>query len=234
MHTKARWYYDELKQIGTDYANIEEVEAYDAHRSEIRDIKTEINEIKTALNLQKDHVILDIGTGTGAFAIELSKSCKHVYACDISPVMLKYAHMKTEKYDRKNIGFLSGGFLTFDLPVSSVDAVLTQLSLHHLPDFWKLVALKRIYDILVQGGRLFIRDVVFPSKINDYRDYLNTIVNNLRQKSGETNAAAMEHHIRDEYSTFDWIMEGLFQKAGFTLEQAHYYNGFLATYICVK
>ncbi|NLX90818.1 MAG: hypothetical protein GXZ07_04425 [Firmicutes bacterium] len=69
------YYYDELKQIGVDYADKKQVEEYDAQMQKFRDIKKEIEEISTAINLKAEQVIVEIGTGTGEFAIEASKYC---------------------------------------------------------------------------------------------------------------------------------------------------------------
>jgi hypothetical protein len=41
MKKPPRWQYDEMKQIGVDYANIAEVEEYDAFHRKFRDIKQE-------------------------------------------------------------------------------------------------------------------------------------------------------------------------------------------------
>ncbi len=49
----------------------------------------------------------------------------------------------------------------------------------------------------------------------------------MREKVGAEFAAEMETHIRDEHSTYDWIMEGL-------LTRAEYGSGFAATYFCMN
>jgi hypothetical protein len=41
-------------------------------------------------------------------------------------------------------------------------------------------------------------------------------------------------HIKEEFSTFDWVIEGLIEKAGFRIEEAFHENGFIATYPCIK
>ena len=46
-------------------------------------------------------------------------------------------------------------------------------------------------------------------------------------------AGQAESHIRCEFSTFGWIMEGLLQRAGFEMEQADYSQR-LAGYFCRK
>ncbi|MDP2216288.1 MAG: hypothetical protein Q8J68_03250 [Methanolobus sp.] len=41
-------------------------------------------------------------------------------------------------------------------------------------------------------------------------------------------------HIKEEFSTFDWVIEELIEKASFRIEEAFYDNGFIATYLCIK
>jgi putative AdoMet-dependent methyltransferase len=43
-----------------------------------------------------------------------------------------------------------------------------------------------------------------------------------------------ETAIREEFSTLDWIMEGLLIKAGFHIEKLEYPVKFLAIYVCCK
>jgi putative AdoMet-dependent methyltransferase len=59
-------------------------------------------------------------------------------------------------------------------------------------------------------------------------------IQSMAEKVGAEFAAEAETHIRDEYSTFDWIMEGLLNRAGFEIDQAERMEGFGATYLCVK
>lgn len=40
--------------------------------------------------------------------------------------------------------------------------------------------------------------------------------------------------IREEYSTFDWIMEELLKRAGFSIDEVDYSDGFMAVYVCTK
>lgn len=230
----SEWYYDELKQVGVDYADKKQVEEYDSGMQNLRDIKKELEEISTAINLKAEQVIIEIGTGTGEFAIEVSKYCKKVIALDVSRTMLDFAKKKAKKRKRSNIEFIHSGFLTYNHQGESVDAVITQLALHHLPDFWKMVALKRISEILKDGGKLYLRDVVFPSNVEDYDVFFNRIINRLKFDAGPQIAEETKIHIKEEYSTFDWIMESLLTKAGFTIDKINYFNGFLATYVCTK
>ena len=47
-------------------------------------------------------------------------------------------------------------------------------------------------------------------------------------------AAEVESHIRDEYSTYDWVMEEFLARAGFRIDSAGYADGFTATYLCTR
>ena len=49
------------------------------------------------------------------------------------------------------------------------------------------------------------------------------------------NRAELEEHVRDEHSTFTWLLEPMISRAGFAIEQADYSaDGMVARYICVK
>ena len=157
------WQYNENIQVGTDYADQKEVAAYDERMQKLRDVAAEVSHIHQALTLAPDSAIWEIGTGTGECAIALAASVKQVYASDVSPAMLNYARQKAQARGVSNVSFEQGGFLSGFRPNHPVDGILTQLALHHLPDFWKSRALAAITACLRPGGRLYLRDVVFPS-----------------------------------------------------------------------
>jgi len=99
---------------------------------------------------------------------------------------------------------------------------------------WKLIALKKIYGLLKEGGRLFIRDIVYSSNVEDYSFYFETLVENMKQYAGDRLARDLETHIKDEYSTIDWIVEGLLKRAGFNIEKTQYRGKYIAAYLCNK
>ena len=175
-----------------------------------------------------------MGAGTGAFALYAAPKCKHIYAVDVSQPMLDYSRQKAEQLGLQNITFCHGGFLTYEHQAELADAMVSVAVLHHLPDFWKLVGLQRAANMLKPGGRLLLFDVVFPSDMTGYEARFDGWIQSMAEKVGAEFAAEAETHIRDEYSTFDWIMEGLLNRAGFRIDQAEYMDGFGATYLCAK
>ena len=88
--------------------------------------------------------------------------------------------------------------------------------------------------MLKAGGRFFLFDIVFPSEATDIEDRISAWVRSTALQSGHELAAEAEIHIREEYSTYDWIMEGLLERAGFEIERAEYGDGFQATYVYIR
>ncbi len=227
------WQYDEHIQVGTDYAAVQEAEAYDQRMGSVRDVAAEAERIAAALGLTRESEVWEIGAGTGECALALAPRCRQVWAADISPAMLAVAKRKAAERNIRNIRFGDGGFLAGFAPPDPVHAIVSQLALHHLPDFWKFRALQRLAAFLRPGGRLFLRDVVFPGGLDDYDRHLADFVGNLAAKGGEKMAAATARHIRDEYSTFDWVLEGMLERCGLRVTDRAS-DGFLTFFLAEK
>ena len=67
------WQYDEFKQVGVDYASQEQVGAYDSRHSQFRDVEAECKGILDALSVTPQSVVIELGTGTGAFAVHAAQ-----------------------------------------------------------------------------------------------------------------------------------------------------------------
>jgi putative AdoMet-dependent methyltransferase len=227
------WLYDETVQTGTDFRDEAEVRAYDERMAKLRDVAKEAEEIGAAVAITPGSVIWEIGTGTGEGALSLARSCRQVIAIDVSPAMLAYARRKAAERKIANARFEPGGFLAGFAPEGPVDAVVSQLALHHLPDFWKARGLLRIASKLRPGGRLFLRDVVYPAAAAESDGWFQQSVDAVREKGGDSAAQRTIDHIQKEYSTFDWVLEGMLQRAGFTVLKKNA-EGFLTSYLCGK
>jgi hypothetical protein len=59
-------------------------------------------------------------------------------------------------------------------------------------------------------------------------------ISRLAEKAGSDKAGSFEAHVKNEYSTLDWIMDGLIRRAGFRVARSEYRGGFLAAYSCVR
>jgi len=228
------WTYDEMKQTGVDYSSVEQVQQYDDMHQRFRDYEKNSDAIIKLLGLDSNSTVIDMGAGTGAFALHAAKHCRKVYAVDVSSAMLERCRKKGEEMGLSNVLYCHGGFLTYEHEAEPADAMVSIVSLHHLPDFWKLVGLSRAAEMLKVGGQFFLFDIVFPSAVEDLEDRLDAWVRSIAEQSGYELAAEAKIHIREEYSTYDWVMEGLLKRAGFVIESAEYGDGFQATYVCTR
>jgi putative AdoMet-dependent methyltransferase len=230
--TTPQWQYHEPDHPGANFDALAEI--YDQDMQKHRDIQGEIAEILDFLDLLPDQSILEIGTGTGEFALNAARQCRKVYAIDLSPGMLRYARKKAALRFVSNVEFLPGGFLTYHHQGAPLDAVVTQIALHHLPDFWKQVALLRIFDMLKEGGKFCLRDVVYSFNPRDREIFFPDFIAKASQNGGPEFAARIIDHIGKEYSTLDWIMQGMIERAGFEIARVQHSNGFFGLYLCTK
>ncbi|MGE5609115.1 MAG: class I SAM-dependent methyltransferase [Bacillota bacterium] len=234
MSPKPAWLRDELVQVGTDYSDPANVEAYEARHLRYRNVEQENARVFDALKLTTESTVLDMGTGTGFFALAAAQRCARVFAVDVSSAMLDYARQKARRANLTNIEFHPGGFLTYNHTAAPVDAIVSQVVLHHLPDFWKQIGLQRLTKMLKPGGKFFLMDVVFSFPTADYQNFFDSLVSSIARNVTEQFARDFERHFSDEFSTTDWIMEGLLRRAGFTIDTVTYKDGYLAQYLCTK
>ena len=227
------WIYDEFKHIGVDFADPQQVQSYDARQQTNLDNEKRLVE---RLKIGAGATVIEFGPGTCAFSLAAAMAGAQVIAVDISQAMLDYGRSKAESAGCANIQFVHAGFLTYDHHQQApVDFVVTKFAFHHLPDFWKAVALRRIYALLKPGGVFYLQDVVFSFPSADTEQYINHWINAITSDpDGSFSRADFEMHVRDEYSTFGWILEGLLRNEGFQVSEANYYHSTYAEYLCVK
>jgi len=219
------WYYNERRQIGLDSAV---ASIYDRHD----DSDLRAREALRMLGVQKGWRVADIGCGNGVLATEAALMGAEVDAVDISPAMLALA--KVYAGDRKaRIRTQSAGLLSFAYQPNSYDLIVSEFTLHHLPDFWKAVALSRIFGALKPGASFYLRDIVFVSMPDgSERDVEQWADFNIKNHDFERGSVVT--HMRDEYSTFGWVIERMLTEVGFTLVSADYHAPLHGTYLLQK
>lgn len=232
MNNQLSWQYDEFKQVGKDYSLPAEVEVYDESHANFRDLERESDEVLDLLAVRAGDVLIDFGAGTGTFAIQASRRGVKVYAVDVSTTMLDYAKGKAVEAGISTIEFRHGGFLTYDHNSGPVDTITTTFAFHHLPDFWKGVALGRMHRLLKPGGQLYIRDVIIQDE--DALTAISAFIEKQAAAGGDFLRDDAEGHFREEFSTYEWVMDELLARAGFTIKEKSMHEGLIGTYICVK
>jgi ubiquinone/menaquinone biosynthesis C-methylase UbiE len=228
MDRQPVWQWNEIQQVGTDYTDIAEVERYEQRMSEFRNLAAEDAAILATLALPKNSHLLEIGTGSGHFARAAARAGHRVTALDVSPTMLQYAENRAQSEGLKGIEFHHAGFLTFSASPATFDAAVSVVVLHHLPDLWKAVALQNVRRALKPCGQFLLCDVVFSSTGRDPRTQFDAFIG----ATPESIREGVIVHIAKEYSTLDWIMEGLLVHAGFRIQHIVTDQAPLIQYLC--
>ena len=225
-----KWLYNEFQHAGVDYADVEVARQFETRHRSFRNFEAEFQRIRKRVNLSRDDVVLDLGCGSGAFVIPAAQYCKKVYAVDVSAPMLTILQEKLSENKIENVETVHAGFLTYRHQGEPVDVVVSSIALHHLPDYWKAVALLNIANTLRPGGVFYLLDVVFTFPISDWQNGTQTILEEMSAAAGhEANT-----HISSEYSSFSWILEGILERVGLKIEQIIDDSDFLRAYVCRK
>ncbi len=207
------WYYDDLRQVGLDFEDPTLVERYD--RAQNTSLAGE-RQLVAKLAPPRGGVAAEFGCGTGALAVALAEVCGTVHAIDISASMLAVAERRAARAGQRNVQPQRAGFLSFTLPDASLDLATSKYAFHHLPDFWKAAALARLRMALKPGGRLYLADVVFACDPTGIPAAVEGWIGWMTRETGYSRDEVATH-VRDEHSTFDWILTGLVERAGFRI-----------------
>lgn len=230
------WLYDEFIHSGINYSNKNVSEDYDKNHQKFRNYKKEFDELLSFVDIKnpKDKILIDLGCGTGALSINASEYFKKIYAVDVSKKMINQAKMKQRKNNINNIEFINAGFLTYIHKKPKADLVISQAAMHHLPDFWKQIAFLNINKMLKLNGIFYLFDVIYDFIPENYQLEIPNWINEFGILAGDEFKKEIISHIKEEFSTFSWILKGMLEKAGFQITKEQKKNNFTSEYKCIK
>ncbi|MCB9671637.1 MAG: class I SAM-dependent methyltransferase [Alphaproteobacteria bacterium] len=129
----------------------------------------------TREHLAPDHVVLDVGCGTGSLALLLAPHAREVHGLDVSGEMVRIARSKAEAAGVGNVTFHQGLFDgSFEALVpGSLDMVCAYSLLHLVPD--RADALARAFALLKPGGTFVSSTVCLGSSWVPYRPLLTVM-----------------------------------------------------------
>ena len=225
------WYPDEAVHAGHEHLDPAYVAGYDVKAGV--DLDRDVTLLQ-AHGLGPETTLVDLGSGTGALAVAAAPHCRRVVAVDASPAMLAASREGVDAAGVPNVELVHAGFLTYEHVGEPPSLVHTRNALHHLPDFWKGIALLRIHDLLTPGGTLILRDLVYSFDPRDAEERVEGWLAGAAPTAAEGwTRAELEEHLRTEHSTFSWLLEPLLEHAGFDIREASHRGGVHATYVCV-
>ncbi len=219
------WQFDEVGHAGPEHLDPEYVAVYDTKSP--TDWTADVETLLAWASAESSTVV-DLGAGTGAFASAVAPHVARVVAVDISEAMV--AAMRAS-----GIEAVRAGFLTYEHQGDPPDAVYTRNALHHLPDFWKAIALGRIARLLRPGGVLLLKDLVYSFELRESDEAIDAWLDAApNDPAVGWTATQLAEHVRDEHSTFTWLLEPMLVHAGFEIRERRLTeNRVFAEYVCV-
>lgn len=226
------WFIDELAHAGSEHLDPGYVPGYDTKSA--TDPTEDLDALR-ALGLNSTHILVDMGAGTGTFALAAAAHSHRVIAVDVSSVMLAQLSVKITDAGITNIETVQRGFLSYEHSGELADFVYSRHALHHLPDFWKAIALTRIASFLKPDGILFLRDLVYSFEpVQAERTIEAWVAGGADRPEHRWTREELETHVREEYSTFSWLLEAIVERSGFTIQDARHRGSIYSTYVCKR
>lgn len=228
------WYLDELEHAGPEHLDAAFVAKYEQKQGH-PDPTPDLAVLDGHGVLGRTVTLVDIGAGTGQFAVAAAPHCQRVIAVDVSTAMLAYLRARAAAAGVTNVQTVRAGFLTYEHIGAGADTVYTRNALHQLPDFWKVLALDRIARVLRPGGVLRLRDLIFDFRPADAQVAIESWMNGAAKdpEYGYTHDE-LATHVRTEHSTYRWLLEPMLDAAGFEIIQTDFNRSVYGAYTCVK
>lgn len=223
------WYLDEREYAGPEHLDADYVATYDDKA------QTDPREDLDLLSIPPNATLVDIGAGTGTFAMAAAPHCDKVIAVDVSTQMLDVLRRTAAERGIDNIEVVAAGFLSYEHRGDPVDIVYSRHALHHLPDFWKALALKRIHGLLKPGGVFLQRDLIYSFDLDEADSVVESwLAGAAPSPDAGWTRAELETHLREEFSPFSWLLEPMLERAGFEIEEVTHHGSIFSTYRCRK
>jgi putative AdoMet-dependent methyltransferase len=224
-----RWYFPEFDPVGTDLASAEAVSAFD--RKQGTDPAADA-ELLARLGTAPEMVLVDVGCGTGSLVVEAARRGMAAHGVDVSENMLDFTRARADQAG-VNVCLHRAGFLSYEHHGPAADVVTVRSALHQLPDFWKQVALLRVRQFIRPGGVLYVSDAVWCFPPEEWERAIPEWIERMGKPDGSGfTREDFETHVREEFSTFDWLLEGMLAKAGFAIEAVVKPLPWYAAYTC--
>jgi ubiquinone/menaquinone biosynthesis C-methylase UbiE len=225
------WLLDELAHAGPEHLDPEFVAGYE--RKQGHPDPGEDLDALAGQGLDAGATVVDLGAGTGRFALAAARRFRQVTAVDVSPAMLAVLRERAAAAGLSNLTCVQAGFLSYDHAGPPADAVHTRNALHQLPDFWKAMALERIARLLRPGGVLRLRDLIYDFRPAEAGEVLRRWLEGAADDPARGYTADdLAEHIRGEHSTFRWLLEPMLAATGFEVVAAEFRGSVYGAYTC--
>tara|TARA_B100000959_G_scaffold20089_2_gene19410 strand:+ start:43 stop:825 length:783 start_codon:yes stop_codon:yes gene_type:complete len=113
------------------------------------------DEVVANMGLEPDHVVADIGAGSGYFSFRIARLVPDgkVMAVDIQPEMLQLIEQQKAQDGLTNVEGVQGEIDNPNLPANSIDAAIMVDAYHEFSHPFEMI--NGLYEALKPGGRIF-------------------------------------------------------------------------------
>jgi SAM-dependent methyltransferase len=147
----ASWIVDELAHAGREHLDPGFVAGYDRKQA-YPAVDGDLEVLRDRGALTRHATVMDLGTGTGRFALAAAPHCARMVAVDVSSAMLEQVRRRAAAAGAFNVEVVQAGFLSYEHAGAPADAIYSRNALHQLPDFWKGIALHRAAGVPSKTG----------------------------------------------------------------------------------
>lgn len=215
----AAWMFREFEPVGVELGTPTAVADYDRNQGTDRERDRALLE---RLDVGQGTRLVDLACGTGSLVVEAADLGADAHGVDVSEEMLRFTRGRADQRG-VTVALHRDGLLSYRHAGPAVDVVTTKSALHQLPDFWKQAALVAISEYIRPGGSLYIWDLIFSFEPREYALHIEQLISDFGGSDGAGfTREDFEAHVREEYSTYAWILEGMLDRAGFDVVSKHY------------
>lgn len=208
------WAFREYQPVGVDLGSPAAVAGYDHNQGTDPDAD---DALLDRLGVGVGTRLVDLACGTGSLVVQAARRGAEAHGVDVSSEMLAFARARAERAGA-GAHWHRAGFLDYAHRAKPADVVTTRSALHQLPDFWKQQALLNAAGMLRPGGTFYVWDVIFSFPPADAAEHLQRWIDTAGRPEGRGfTRADFEAHVREEFSTYAWILEGMLERAGFDI-----------------
>ncbi len=228
------WMIDQLEYAGPEHLDPGYVAGYDRKQG-YPGVQDDLEALTVLGVLGAESTVVDLGAGTGRFALAAAAMCRRVIAVDVSAAMLAHVRRTADESAVANVECVRAGYLDYEHQGGPADVVYTRNALHQLPDFWKGLALHRVASMLRPGGVLVLHDLVYDFSPGEASGVLEDWMAGAATDPAEGYTREdFATHVRTEFSTFSWLLEPLITRAGLRILSREVSGRIYARYVCRK
>jgi ubiquinone/menaquinone biosynthesis C-methylase UbiE len=225
---------DQLEYAGPEHLDPRYVSGYDRKQG-YPAVDDDLQTLAALGVLGAESTVVDMGAGTGRFALAAAAMCRRVIAVDLSAAMLAHLRRTADESAVANLECVQAGFLDYEHHGGPADVVYTRNALHQVPDFWKGLALHAMASLLRPGGVLLLHDLVYDFSPAEAPEVLEDWMAGAATDPAEGYTREdFATHVRTEFSTFSWLLEPLINRAGLRILSREVSGRIYARYVCRK